>query len=123
MAKTSKTPKETSAIDASGAFAVIKTGGKQYKVASGETITIEKLVGDYKVGDTVEFSDVLLTDNGSETKVGAPLVSGAKVTGEIAAIGRHAKVIIMRYKQKSRAGTPKNGHRQNYFKVKITAIA
>ncbi|MEN9649499.1 MAG: ribosomal protein [Candidatus Parcubacteria bacterium] len=123
MAKTSKTPKETNATEASSAFAVIKTGGKQYRVASGDTITVEKLIGEYKVGDKVEFNEVLLSDNGSETKVGAPFVSGAKVTGEIAAIGRHAKVIIMRYKQKSRAGTPKNGHRQSYFKVKINSIA
>lgn len=120
MAKTTKTNKNEAS---QSGFAVIKTGGKQYRVASGDTITVEKLNGDYKVGDKVEFDEVLLSDNGSETKVGAPLVSGAKVTGEIAAIGRHQKVIIMRYKQKSRSGTPKNGHRQPFFKVKITAIA
>lgn len=104
-------------------FAVIKTGGKQYKVASGDTITIEKMIGEYKVGDKLEFVDVLLTDNGTETKVGAPTIAGAKVTGEISEIGRAAKVIIMRYKQKSRSGNPKNGHRQPFFKVKINSIA
>ncbi|MES3005579.1 MAG: 50S ribosomal protein L21 [Patescibacteria group bacterium] len=104
-------------------FAVIKTGGKQYRVTTGEIIKIEKMKGEFNIGDKVEFGEVLLSDNGSETTLGTPTISGAKVAGEIVEIGRDAKVIIMRYKQKSRSGIPKNGHRQPHFKVKITAIA
>lgn len=122
MAKTTKTTKKAAEATKSG-FAVIKTGGKQYLVTTGDTIIIEKMDGDFKVGDKITFGEVLLSDSGSETKVGAPTISGATVSGEIVEIDRHKKVIIMRYKQKSRSGTPKNGHRQPYFKVKITNIA
>jgi len=104
-------------------FAVIKTGGKQYRVTDGEIIKIEKMKGEFNIGDKINFEEVLLKDNGSETTLGTPTISGAKVSGEIVEIGRDAKVIIMRYKQKSRSGIPKNGHRQPHFKVKITSIA
>ncbi len=120
--KAEKAPTKAEAITSAN-FAVIKTGGKQYRVSEGTIVKIEKMIGEYKVGDKIEFSDVLLTDNGSDTVIGTPTISGKKVTGEIAEIGRDAKVIIMRYKQKSRSGIPKNGHRQPHFKVKITAIA
>lgn len=103
-------------------FSVVETGGKQYVVSEGSIITIEKLDGEYKEGDTVTFDSVLLTDNGSTTKVGAPTVSGAKVTGEIVEIGRHKKILVIKYKAKSNY-FKKNGHRQPFMKVKITKIA
>lgn len=123
MATTAKKTKNSEGAAATTAFAVIKTGGKQYRVSSGTTITIEKMSDEHKVGDKVEFGEVIMRDNGSETVLGTPTIAGAKVSGEIAEIGRDAKVIIMRYKQKSRSGNAKNGHRQPHVKVLITAIA
>lgn len=117
MATTKKTTKKAD----SGTFAVIKTGGKQYRVAVGDSIKIEKMKGEYKKGDKVSFDQVLLIDDGKETKIGTPMLSGAVVEGEIALIGRAQKVVVLKYKQKSRY-TKKNGHRQPYFKVTITAI-
>ena len=105
----------------SGPFAVVKTGGKQYRVSEGDTIQIEVLA-DKNVGDKVSFDEVLLVDTGSDTKVGTPTISGAKVTGEITEIGRGPKIVVMRYKQKSRSGPKKNGHRQPFVKVKILSI-
>jgi large subunit ribosomal protein L21 len=102
-------------------FAVIQTGGKQYKVAVGDTIRIEKLTGDYKEGDKVVFDKVLLVDNGADTTIGTPYISGAKVTGSITKIGRAAKVNVIKYKQKSKY-FKKNGHRQPYFEVKIEGL-
>ncbi len=102
-------------------FAVIQTGGKQYKVEKDAILTIEKLKGEFKKGDKVSFDKVLLVDDGSNTTIGAPYISGAKVDGEITAIGRARKVLVMKYKQKSRY-LRRNGHRQPYFKVKITSI-
>ncbi len=102
-------------------FAVIATGGKQYIAQVGDTLTIEKLAGDFKKGDSVTFDQVLLSDSGSDTIIGAPTVSGASVTAEITTIGRAQKVTVLKYKQKSRY-QKKNGHRQPFFKVKITAI-
>src|SRR3989339_230838 len=97
--------------------AVIKTGGKQYLVEAGSIITIEKLAGDFKKGDTVTFNDVLLKDS----EVGAPTVSGATVTGEVVSVGRNPKVEILRYKAKSRY-MKRSGHRQPHLKVQITKI-
>lgn len=102
-------------------FAVIQTGGKQYKVSAGDVIIIEKLPGDFKAGDKITFGEVLLSDNGSESKFGAPFISGAKVTGTLESIGRAQKVMVIKYKQKSRY-FKNNGHRQPYFKVKIDAL-
>lgn len=102
-------------------FAVIKTGGKQYKVSKDEVITIEKIKGDFKKGDKVSFDKVLLVDDGKNTTIGTPYIDGAKVEGEISVIGRARKVLVVKYKQKSRY-LKRNGHRQPYFKVKITSI-
>ncbi len=112
----SKAPKKA----ASGEFAVIATGGKQYQVSVGDTVQIEK-IGELKKGDSVTFDKVLLVDNGSDTTIGTPYISGASVTGEVAVVGRSPKVVVLKYKQKSRY-LKKNGHRQPYLKVKITAI-
>lgn len=104
-------------------FAVVETGGKQYKVSPGQSIYIEKIKGDFKEGDSIIFDKVLLTDDGSDvTNIGTPYISGAKVFGVLTEIGRGKKVIVMKYKQKSRY-LKKNGHRQPFFKVKIDKIA
>jgi len=101
-------------------FAVIQTGGKQYKVSVGDVVSIEKLDA-VKVGDKVTFDKVLLTDNGKETVVGAPFIAGAKVTGTLASEGRAPKIDVIHYKQKSRY-FKKNGHRQPFVTVKIEAV-
>jgi large subunit ribosomal protein L21 len=114
---------------ANGAFAIIETGGKQYRVSQGDTIKIEKIKADSakgsvepKEGDAIVFDKVLLIDNGSDsTDIGTPYINGAKVSATISEIGRSAKVIVMKYKQKSRY-LKKNGHRQPFIKVKIDKI-
>lgn len=103
-------------------FAVISTGGKQFTVSKGDTITIEKLVGAHKEGDSVTFDKVLLVDDGKNTSIGTPYISKAKVMGTITKIGRAATVLVVKYKQKSRSGWKRNGHRQPFFKVKIDAV-
>ena len=99
-------------------FAVIRTGGKQYKVASGDVLTIERLTGD--VGSKLTFGEVLLV-GGEAAKAGAPLVAGASVEGEILEQGKGEKDIA--FKKKRRKNTHrKRGHRQCFTKVKITDI-
>lgn len=102
-------------------FAVIQTGGKQYKVSAGTTLSIEKIKGEYTKGDKLVFDKVLLVDDGKDTTIGAPYIDGAKVNAEIVEIGRSRKVLVMKYKQKSRY-LKRNTHRQPFFKVKITGI-
>lgn len=102
-------------------FAVIKTGGKQYKVSAGDTLKIEKIKGTFAVGDKITFDEVLLVDNGKDTTIGTPTIKGAKVEGTLEEIGRNKTVTVVKYKQKSRY-FKKNGHRQPWFKVKITGI-
>jgi len=102
-------------------FAVIKTGGKQYRVSAGDTIRIEKMKDVTEVGQKVVFDEVLLVDNGSDTTIGMPFINGAKVTAEVVKIGRADKIMVVKYLQKSRYHK-KNGHRQPYVEVKITAI-
>ena len=101
----------------SDSFAVIKTGGKQYKVAQGDVLNVEKLEHN---GDSVVFEDVLLVVNG-EVKVGKPMVSGAKVTAKIVEDGKDKKKMVFRYKSKTRQHK-KKGHRQPYTKIQITKI-
>lgn len=103
-------------------FAVIASGGKQYTVSKGDVITIEKLAGAHKEGDSVTFDKVLLVDDGSNTTIGTPYISKATVKGTITEIGRAAKVLVVKYKQKSRSGWKRNGHRQPFFKVKIDSL-
>ena len=102
-------------------FAVIKTGGKQYKVSKGDSIKIEKLSDTAKVGDKVTFEEVLLVDNGKDTTLGTPFITGAKVEATVSEIGKLPTVTVIHYKQKSRY-FKKNGHRQPFFKVKIDSI-
>ncbi len=102
-------------------FSVIQTGGKQYKVSVGETIQVEKLTGTHKNGDKITFDKVLMWDNGKDTTIGTPYIEGAKVMGELEEIGRAKKILVVRYKQKSRY-LKRNGHRQPFMKIKITSI-
>jgi large subunit ribosomal protein L21 len=100
-------------------FAVIRSGGKQYRVARDEVITVERLQGE--VGDTLRLEEVLLL-GGDSPKTGAPLIAGATVQAEILEHGRGEKVVA--FKKKRRKNTHrKRGHRQPYTKLKITAIA
>ena len=102
-------------------FAVIQTGGKQYKVSEGSLVSIEKITGEYKKGDKLSFDKVMLVDNGKDTTIGTPYIKGAKVDAEIVEIGRARKILVVKYKQKSRY-LKRNGHRQPFFKVKILNI-
>ena len=102
-------------------FAVIQTGGKQYKVSVGDTVKIEKLVGEHKEGDKITFAQVLLVDNGKDTTIGTPFITGAKVEAELVEIGRAKKIIVVKYKPKSRY-LIRQGHRQHFFKIKILEI-
>ncbi len=99
-------------------FAVIRTGGKQYRVAADETLEVEKLSGE--AGDQITFSDVLML-GGDKPQVGAPLVSGASVAAEIVEQGRGDKVIIFK-KRRRQNSRRKNGHRQSYTLVRVTEI-
>ena len=99
-------------------FAVIGTGGKQVKVAVGETIYVEKL--DLNEGDEVVFDKVLFVD-GDSAKVGAPYIEGAKVTGKVLKQGKEAKVLVFKYKSKANYRRLQ-GHRQPYTKVSIENI-
>ncbi|MGY2046934.1 50S ribosomal protein L21 [Methylobacterium sp. JK268] len=102
-------------------FAVIKTGGKQYRVAANDVITIAKLEGE--AGTSVTFGEVLLFANGEgATKVGAPTVSGVSVAGEIVAQKRGPKVIAFK-KRRRQNSRRKRGHRQDFTVVRVTGIS
>ncbi len=101
-------------------FAVIKTGGKQYRVAPGDVITVEKLPGE--AGARLEFAEVLMAGGGSsEIKVGAPFVSGAKVVAEFVEATRGPKVIAFK-KRRRKNSRRKKGHRQDLVMIRITDI-
>ncbi|OGZ34708.1 MAG: 50S ribosomal protein L21 [Candidatus Portnoybacteria bacterium RBG_19FT_COMBO_36_7] len=100
-------------------FAVIKTGGKQYKVSPGQKIKIEKIDAEENKG--VVFDEVLLIDDGKKVEVGQPLVKGAKVEGKILKQDRADKITIFKYKSKKRYQV-KRGHRQPFSLVEITKI-
>ena len=102
-------------------IAIIETGGKQYVVTQDSVLSVEKLDGVTEKGAKVTFDKVLLTDDGSETKVGVPYLDGAKVSAELIEAGRSDKETVIRYRQKSRHFV-KRGHRQPYTKVRITAL-
>ena len=100
-------------------FAVVETGGKQYKVSPGQTVEVEKLPAE--PGDTVELGRVLLISTDDETFIGSPLVEDAKVVARVAQLKRGPKLIIFRYKSKSRYRR-KTGHRQDYTELTIQDI-
>jgi len=101
-------------------YAVIKTGGKQYRVMEGETVRVEKLDGD--VGAAVNFDQVLLVGSGEDVTVGAPLVSGALVAATIKSHGRGDKVRIIKFRRRKHH-QKQMGHRQHYTEIQITGIS
>jgi large subunit ribosomal protein L21 len=103
------------------AYAIIRTGGKQYRVSPGDVIRIPSLA-DKKEGDQVEFGDVLATGDDKGVRIGAPMVSGARVTATIVKHGRGPKIIVFKFKRRKQYKR-KQGHRQGFTAVKIDAIA
>jgi len=100
-------------------YAIINTGGKQYRVRQGDTVQVEKLEGE--PGDAVTFDRVLLTSLDGKVEVGKPAVDGASVSGEISSQDKAKKTVSFRYKNKTRQNV-KTGHRQKLTSVKITEI-
>ena len=100
-------------------YAVIKSGGKQYRVEAGKPVRVESLAAD--VGASIAFEEVLLVGSGDSVKVGAPLVSGAKVKGTVLAHGRGDKVKIFKLRRRKHFQKTQ-GHRQNYTEVRIDDI-
>ena len=100
-------------------FAVIRTGGKQYRVAQGDVIAVEKLPGE--PGATIELGEVLMLGEGADAKAGAPLVAGASVSAELVEHRRADKIIVFKKKRRQNYRR-KNGHRQNLTVLKITDI-
>ena len=100
-------------------YAVIKTGGKQYRVAEGQKLRVEKLAG--AAGDKVTFDEVLLV-GGDAPKIGQPLVKGASVAAEIVGQDRGKKIVVFKFKRRKNYRR-KNGHRQPYTELKITGIS
>ncbi|MFN3331922.1 MAG: 50S ribosomal protein L21 [Caldilinea sp.] len=100
-------------------YAVIRTGGKQYRVAAGDTVEVEKLDG--AVGDSITLSDVLLVAAGDTVKVGAPVVDGASVSAKITGQYRGNKILVFRYRPKKRIRVRK-GHRQYLTRLQIESI-
>ena len=101
-------------------YAVIRSGGKQYRVSQGGSVRVEKLAGD--VGSSVTLDDVLMVGEEGNVKIGAPLVDGARVEGTILAQGRGPKVTV--FKMKRRKGyRRKHGHRQDYTEIRVDTIS
>lgn len=101
-------------------YAIIKTGGKQYRVAAGDTIKVETL--NAEVGSQVTLSEVLAVSDGNELKVGAPFVEGASVTATVVSHGRHDKVRIFKFRRRKHS-MKSGGHRQYYAELRIDEIA
>jgi large subunit ribosomal protein L21 len=101
-------------------YAVIKTGGKQYRVSEGETLRLETL--DAGTGESIEFDQVLMVGEGSDVKIGTPLVEGGKVTATVKSHGRGKKVEIIKFRRRKHH-MKRMGHRQNYTEVEITGIS
>ncbi len=100
-------------------YAVIKTGGKQYRVQEGQVIRVETLPA--QAGETVDFSEVLMLANGDDIKIGTPIVDGAKVSGTVLEHGRGKKIEIIKFKRRKHH-MKRQGHRQNYTAVRIESI-
>jgi large subunit ribosomal protein L21 len=100
-------------------YAVVKTGGKQYRVSPGESIDVEKLP--YEVGEQVELGEVLLVADGSDCKVGTPLVEGAKVVATVTRQAKGRKIIVYKYRPSKRYRR-KRGHRQHYTRLRIDEV-
>ena len=103
-------------------FAVFATGGKQYRISPGDSVKIEKIIGEHKEGDKLVFDKVLLVDDGKDDiTIGTPFIKGAAVNATLKKISRYKTVDVIKYKQKSRY-FKKYGHRQPYFEIKIDSI-
>lgn len=100
-------------------YAIIQTGGKQYRVSAGDTIRVESIAGD--IGDTVELTDVRMVSAGGRVTLGTPRVDGARVVAEIAESGKGKKIVVFKYKSKVRYRR-KKGHRQRYTDLTVTDI-
>ena len=100
-------------------YAIIKTGGKQYRVSAGDVIDVDKL--SVEEGASVELTDVLLLSQGEAVTVGTPGIEGARVMGTVEQHGRGKKIIVFRFKSKTRQGK-KTGHRQDFTRLRITDI-
>lgn len=100
-------------------YAVIKTGGKQYRVAAGDTLKIESLTAE--VGNVISFDEVLMIANGDKVSVGSPLVKGGAVKAEVLAHGRGDKIRIVKHRRRKHYHK-EQGHRQNFTEVKVTEI-
>jgi len=101
------------------AFAVIKTGGKQYRVNEGSKIRVEKL--EIEPGKDITFDEVLLRVDGEKIEVGTPNVQGAQVSAKVLEQNRHRKLVVFKFKNKTRQ-FKKNGHKQPYTEIEITGI-
>ncbi len=101
-------------------YAVIKTGGKQYRVEQNDVVTVERLPGDR--GESITFEEVLLVGDEADTKIGTPMLAGASVNGTIVEQGRHRKVIVFKFKRRKNYKR-KKGHRQYYTRVRIDGIS
>ena len=101
-------------------YAIVQTGGKQYQVRPGDTIRVESLPGDE--GDALELDDVLMVSQDGTVSLGTPTVLGATVMTEVVGHGRGKKVVVFKYKAKTRYRR-KNGHRQSFTDLKVTEIA
>ncbi|MSR87813.1 MAG: 50S ribosomal protein L21 [Candidatus Zambryskibacteria bacterium] len=122
LEKAPKAKKTTTTKAIKDLFAVIATGGKQYRVSVGDTLKIEKLSDTLKEGDSISFNSVLMLDNGaSDVTLGTPFIKDSVVTGTLRKIARYKTVDVIKYKQKSRY-FKKYGHRQPYFEVQIDSI-
>jgi large subunit ribosomal protein L21 len=101
-------------------YAVFQSGGKQHRVAEGQTVRLEKI--EVAPGETVEFEDILMVSNGDDVKIGTPSVSGAKVTAEVVTHGRGEKIKIVKFRRRKHS-RKQQGHRQWFTEVKITGIS
>ena len=102
------------------AYAIIRTGGKQFRVEPGQTVRIPSILGE--AGTQVTFGDVLLGSDGSSVRAGVPTLSGAKVTGEIVKHGLDEKIVVFKFKRRKNYAR-KQGHRQKFTEVKINDIS
>ena len=100
-------------------YAIVKTGGKQYKVREGDTLQVEKLAGE--VGNEISFDDVLMYSDGETVTVGQPKLENVTVSGHIVEQGKNKKIIVFKYKRRKRYRR-KQGHRQQYTAVRIDSI-
>ena len=101
-------------------YAVIVTGGKQYRVEEGQTLKVEKI--ETATGEAIQLDKVLLVGSGDDVKIGQPVVEGAKVTAEVVAHGRHKKVKIIKFRRRKHS-MKQMGHRQWFTELKITGIS